>query len=71
VPRAGTSRRAAGSWALLYAHNQLAFGLRRGAFTVWFAEDVTPGHVYGPDGPDHFMSNAPDFTLGLTWRHAL
>lgn len=64
-------RRSGAEWALFHAHNQLSFGLRRGAFTAWFAEDVTPGTAYGTPGCYLYLSNMPDIAAGLSWATEL
>jgi hypothetical protein len=56
--------------ALFRAHNQITGAVRRGEFTLAFAEDWTPG--WNPRGAAKwfFDSNAPDVLLSFTWARA-
>jgi hypothetical protein len=54
------------TFALLRPHNQITVGVRRGPFTLWFAEDFTPGTA--PGGRWYYDSNGPDVALGLSLR---
>jgi hypothetical protein len=52
--------------ALFRPHNQLSVGVRRGPFTLWVSEDVTPGGG-DPANRLYYLSNAPDIVLGLAF----
>jgi hypothetical protein len=69
-PGTQAQRRSSAYAASFRAQNQLSFGVRRGPLTFWFSEDFTPGDEDPVQGW-YYLSNAPDFALGLTWRSAL
>ena len=60
-----------GLYAGFRAHNQVSAGVRRGRFTVWASEDFTPGP--NPPSAIHWIwvSNAPDFVLGVAFTQPL
>ncbi|WP_248346035.1 DUF3187 family protein [Anaeromyxobacter paludicola] len=63
---------AASAWAATFrAQNGITGGLRWGRFTVWFAEDWTPGS--NPTGVYKWFydSNAPDVEIGLGYSQPL
>jgi hypothetical protein len=61
------ARRSSAMAALFRPHNQVSVGLRRGRFTLWVSEDVTPGHG-DPAQRLYYLTNAPDIVLGLAYR---
>jgi hypothetical protein len=60
-----------GLYAGFRVHNQVSAGVRRGRFSVWASEDFTPGP--NPHSTIHWIwvSNAPDFVLGLAFSQPL
>ena len=62
----GAGRRASGWFAGFRPQNQVSAGVRRGRFTVWFSEDVTPGTDDRAQAV-YYLSNAPDFTFGVAF----
>ena len=60
-----------GLYADFRAHNQISFGVRRGAFTFWMSEDFTPGP--NPHSVLRFLwvSNAPDLVMGIAYTMGL
>jgi hypothetical protein len=50
--------------------NQVSLGVRRGPFTAWFSEDFTLGGGDPAQG-FYYLSNAPDFALGVAFAHEL
>jgi hypothetical protein len=59
------------TFAAIRWHNQITGGVRRGAFTLWFSEDFTPGARGGPTARWFYDSNAPDVVFGLAFGGAL
>ena len=53
------------------AHNQVSWGLRRGALSVWFSEDFTPGGNPRSNLKWLYNSNAPDVVLGVAYARRL
>lgn len=60
-----------GDYADFRAHNQISLGLRRGPFSFWASEDFTPGPNPASTLPILWVSNAPDFVLGLAFTLSL
>jgi len=60
-------------YGLALAQNRVGLGLRRGALTLWFSEDFTPGAAPRAAGPVNWFhnSNAPDVAMGLVWTREL
>ena len=60
-----------GLYAGFRAHNQVSLGVRRGRFSAWASEDFTPGP--NPHSTLHWIwvSNAPDFVLGVAFTQPL
>lgn len=56
------------TFAALRWNNQLSFGIRWRAATLWLSEDFTPGHVETTGAGWFYNSNAPDLVLGLELR---
>jgi hypothetical protein len=62
---------ASGMFADFRTHNQVTFAVRRGRFTVWFSEDVTPGSNPRSTLKWIWSSNAPDVVVGLSFTQPL
>jgi hypothetical protein len=62
---------ASGVFADFRSHNQLSFAVRRGRFTVWFSEDVTPGSNPRSTLKWIYSSNAPDVVFGVSFTQPL
>lgn len=60
-----------GLYAGFRSHNQISAGVRRGRFSFWASEDFTPGS--NPHSVQRWLwvSNAPDFVLGLAFTQPL
>lgn len=56
------------AYGALRWHNQIGGGVRRGAVTVFFLEDFTPGASDGSTVRWFYNANAPDIVLGVSWR---
>lgn len=68
---AGSSEniKSSGYYGAFLPQNRVSGGLRRGAWTLWFSEDWTPGRApYAGGGADWFHnSNAPDIAIGVVY----
>ena len=60
-----------GLYAGFRVHNQVSAGVRRGRFAVWASEDFTPGPNPHSTIQWIWVSNAPDFVLGLSFTQPL
>ena len=60
-----------GVYADFRAHNQISIGLRRGRFSTWISEDFTPGHNGASVVKWAWVSNAPDFVIGIAFTQGL
>ncbi|HWE25627.1 MAG TPA: DUF3187 family protein [Myxococcales bacterium] len=60
-----------GMFADFRTHNQVSFAVRRGRFTVWASEDITPGSNPNSTLKWLWSSNAPDFVVGLSFTQPL
>jgi hypothetical protein len=60
-----------GMFADFRTHNQISFAVRRGRFSVWLSEDVTPGSNPRSTLKWAWSSNAPDVVVGVAFTQPL